>query len=494
MQVGTISELKGKVREMNSTGYAEELRKLRHFSEADKLNPCAPPTDASSLLARVATRSAITKMPKFKQDLTEVDKHENDTTVLFVFPIDKKSVDPITITVGDQRRLNCGEWLNDNLIDLRIKFLLHDVNVKEYAAYYKNRANLTVRHPVFIDNRTMYAFSCHFFTALVDKSISRDRVKAMTKHVNIFEKDYIFIPVNKTGHWSLICMVRPGCIVAQRQRKFIGDSDENSGYGNNRSCIIHLDSLNLHKRSTFNQLYTFLNEEYCSCFPEDNIKPDCQIFNAKSCPLFQPKEAWQQENGVDCGVYVIEFVKHVMRGDFYSSRYGLEKSISAFFSEFKFSESDADSARSDFLIELLELSMAYEAEKKREIERRNVRRERKLAANDGDNCDDADIVVESVCSDVTDNSAESMSIVEPVAPDCISDNVNSTAGKSDLPSSHKNDDAEAMDNTSRQFDNISGSRHNNIAAMSDSKSSGDTIDSRNMRIGIKEKGLCTQEW
>lgn len=44
--------------------------------------------------------------------------------------------DSITITVGDQKRLKLGEWLNDNLIDLRIKLLVFHVDIKKYASFY----------------------------------------------------------------------------------------------------------------------------------------------------------------------------------------------------------------------------------------------------------------------------------------------------------------------------------------------------------------------
>ena len=35
------------------------------------------------------------------------------------------------------------------------------------------------------------------YTSLVEKGAGRERVRAMTKSVNIFEKDFIFIPINK---------------------------------------------------------------------------------------------------------------------------------------------------------------------------------------------------------------------------------------------------------------------------------------------------------
>jgi hypothetical protein len=42
-----------------------------------------------------------------------------------------------------------------------------------------------------------YAFSCHFYTGLASKESGREIVRTMTKHVNIFEKELIFIPINK---------------------------------------------------------------------------------------------------------------------------------------------------------------------------------------------------------------------------------------------------------------------------------------------------------
>ena len=63
--------------------------------------------------------------------------------------------DPITITRGDEKRLGQGEWLNDNLIDLRIKFLIFGVNVKEYVKAYHDRfaVDEPYCHPSLTGNR-----------------------------------------------------------------------------------------------------------------------------------------------------------------------------------------------------------------------------------------------------------------------------------------------------------------------------------------------------
>lgn len=61
---------------------------------------------------------------------------------------------------------------------------------------------------------SIYAFSSMFYTKLTEtkKSQSYELVKKWTKNVNIFEKEFIFIPINIGSHWSLVCIVRPGCI------------------------------------------------------------------------------------------------------------------------------------------------------------------------------------------------------------------------------------------------------------------------------------------
>lgn len=349
----------------NSESFIEDLSRFRHQFGADILNSCLPmpPTMCADLLMRTMKTRSSKVSGTWLQDLTVQDSFPvADATVLFVFPFSKKSTDPITITVGDQRRLNHGEWLNDNIIDLRVRIILKKIDVSIYAQMCSERRISPIIHTEILP---MYAFSCHFFTALVEKKRGAERVRAMTKHVNIFEKEFIFMPINESGHWSLLCIVRPGILAHQHAENAVFQSRATQ----NRSCLIHLDSLSTHKKSIFDPIYGFLNDEFAARYGKSEA-----VFTKYSCPIVQPKNVRQQANGVDCGVYVIAFVDYVVKNQILSTPEDLGNSFASFFSAFKFSEDDANLARDKFLKDLSVLSAAYRMRKEWAQERRLIRK------------------------------------------------------------------------------------------------------------------------
>ena len=67
----------------------------------------------------------------------------------------------------------------------------------------------------------MHVFSSFFYTRLIsvlghehpvtlNAAERHCRVKEWTQHVNIFDKDYVFVPINENCHWYLIVICFPG--------------------------------------------------------------------------------------------------------------------------------------------------------------------------------------------------------------------------------------------------------------------------------------------
>ncbi|NWW76294.1 SENP7 protease, partial [Climacteris rufus] len=105
------------------------------------------------------------------------------------------------VTREDLECLEYGEFLNDVIIDFYLKYLLLE------------------KAPKHVADRT-HIFSSFFYKCLTrtEKSSEEDvkvstaqrrhrRVKTWTRHINIFNKDYIFVPVNEESHWyiAVIC-------------------------------------------------------------------------------------------------------------------------------------------------------------------------------------------------------------------------------------------------------------------------------------------------
>ncbi|RWW88680.1 hypothetical protein BHE74_00002429 [Ensete ventricosum] len=114
-------------------------------------------------------------------------------------------------------------------------------------------------------------FNSFFFRKLADLDKDRGcvsegraaflRVRKWTRKVNIFEKDYIFIPVNFNLHWSLLIICHPGEVANLEGKNFsfevsysspvicttllllyfvIADNETDS---DKVPCILHMDSI-----------------------------------------------------------------------------------------------------------------------------------------------------------------------------------------------------------------------------------------------------------
>uniref|UniRef100_A0A2P2M0B5 Putative ubiquitin-like-specific protease 2B isoform X3 n=1 Tax=Rhizophora mucronata TaxID=61149 RepID=A0A2P2M0B5_RHIMU len=115
-----------------------------------------------------------------------------------VYP--KGDSDAVSISKRDVDLLQPETFINDTIIDFYIKYL-------------KNRIPPEEKH-------RFHFFNSFFFRKLADldkdPSSANDgraaflRVHKWTRKVDIFGKDYVFIPVNFNLHWSLLIMCHPG--------------------------------------------------------------------------------------------------------------------------------------------------------------------------------------------------------------------------------------------------------------------------------------------
>ena len=143
----------------------------------------------------------------------------------------------IVIRVDDYERLEPGQWLNDSLVDLWMQWISRDINCKQSDVHF---------------------FTSHFYSTLVKEGAKGVKSWTARKNINIFEKKLVFIPINKTLHWSLCVIVNPGAIQI---------SDDDACNANNEdqpvSCILFFDSLKMHSKSRAQKkLVSWLNFEW----------------------------------------------------------------------------------------------------------------------------------------------------------------------------------------------------------------------------------------
>lgn len=148
-----------------------------------------------------------------KQEFQFFDEEEEtgENHTIFIGPVEKLIVYPpppakggISVTNEDLHCLNEGEFLNDVIIDFYLKYLVLEKLKKEdadrihiFSSFFYKRLNQRERRN-------------HETTNLSIQQKRHGRVKTWTRHVDIFEKDFIFVPLNEAAHWFLAVVCFPG--------------------------------------------------------------------------------------------------------------------------------------------------------------------------------------------------------------------------------------------------------------------------------------------
>ncbi|KAM3932179.1 sentrin-specific protease 6 isoform 3-T3 [Leptodactylus fuscus] len=156
---------------------------------------------------RMKLRNASSQLQFFDDDDEEGDTHN-----VFVGPIEKLIVYPpppakggISVTNEDLHCLNEGEFLNDVIIDFYLKYLVLEKlrekadKIHIFSSFFYKRLNQRERrnHLQETANLTL-------------QQRRHGRVKTWTRHVDIFQKDFIFVPLNEAAHWFLAVICFPG--------------------------------------------------------------------------------------------------------------------------------------------------------------------------------------------------------------------------------------------------------------------------------------------
>ncbi|KAJ8270822.1 hypothetical protein GJAV_G00119680 [Gymnothorax javanicus] len=145
----------------------------------------------------------------------EGDEEEDDMGELqptFTGPVVKLIVYPpppakggISVTNEDLHCLNDGEFLNDVIIDFYLKYLFLEKLKNEdaqrshmFSSFFYKRLNQRERRSV------------PEAANLPIQKRKHNRVKTWTRHVDLFQKDFIFVPINESAHWYLAVICFPG--------------------------------------------------------------------------------------------------------------------------------------------------------------------------------------------------------------------------------------------------------------------------------------------
>lgn len=169
----------------------EQTKKSQFQRIKNDYNDASPSTRSTRSQHREARRTSPSPPLRWTDQHRDWEKHWVGDESL-IFPLEGKKQTPVD--KRDIERLDEGEFLNDNLISFYLRYL------EEKTA--KERPDVAKR---------VFFMSSFFYQRLTRgkgrKNIDYEAVKRWTSKVNIFEFDYIVVPVNENAHWyvAIIC-------------------------------------------------------------------------------------------------------------------------------------------------------------------------------------------------------------------------------------------------------------------------------------------------
>uniref|UniRef100_A0A915DLS3 Ubiquitin-like protease family profile domain-containing protein n=1 Tax=Ditylenchus dipsaci TaxID=166011 RepID=A0A915DLS3_9BILA len=233
-------------------------------------------------------------------------KRVNDTVL--VYPESRASgANTCSVHYSDLKYLDRNFMLNDTIIDFYLKYIFHDL-VDE------NR-----RPSIFMFNSFFYTRLSqpptygrpHVTPATRSKRVQSNfmMIRSWTKKVNLFEKDYIIVPINEDIHWYL-------AIIVNARAGIILSSNEKSPKKRVHPYVVIFDSL-IDPCEPKHTLVKQLLGEYLSLEYQDK-KADNKLpgigFNKMSLEVINPKGMPQQKNiSSNCGVFLLHFAEIFMR-------------------------------------------------------------------------------------------------------------------------------------------------------------------------------------
>ncbi|NWU53016.1 SENP6 protease, partial [Dromas ardeola] len=191
--------------------FEEANGRLVAFTKCLEDNSKGSPSHRENKIKNVASESKLQQRNK-QLPYFDDDEEIGESHTVFIGPIEKLIVYPpppakggISVTNEDLHCLNEGEFLNDVIIDFYLKYLVLEKLKKEdadrihvFSSFFYKRLNQRERR------------SIHETSNLSIQQKRHGRVKTWTRHVDIFEKDFIFVPLNEAAHWFLAVICFPG--------------------------------------------------------------------------------------------------------------------------------------------------------------------------------------------------------------------------------------------------------------------------------------------
>ena len=184
-----------------------------------------------------------------------------------------------TVYVSDYNTLGAGKWLNDTIIGFGYDILAHKV-FKDAA-----KSSLLFVHPTTVNVIKFENDEEDLIPLIVDAGIQ--------------SHDFIFFPINNSqsmfsvggSHWALLI------------------------YQRHNNAFYYLDSAGVYNltyaQKFANKIYPYIQPKKQSNDSDENEAKEANIDYVNVLKNFTKIQVPQQQNGYDCGLYVVEFSQFV---------------------------------------------------------------------------------------------------------------------------------------------------------------------------------------
>ncbi|KAH9627189.1 hypothetical protein KSS87_020735 [Heliosperma pusillum] len=221
--------------------------------------------------------------PDTTEKIQEPEKRRSRRNECKIFYPSREDPESLEIFRSELKCLEPGECLTSTIMNFYIRHLQQLCSTSDRS------------------KQKFYFFNTYFYSKLQEAMTHQNeetffiKFRRWWKGVNIFEKTYIFLPINDDKHWSLVIL----CI----------SDEEDSG-----PIILHLDSLGLHSSRLIIKNVKSLLENEWKYLKEDgeavNIPiPDTLKENLSERIDGKTIEAPRQTNDYDCGLFVLYYIE-----------------------------------------------------------------------------------------------------------------------------------------------------------------------------------------
>eukprot|EP00877_Chromochloris_zofingiensis_P014687 jgi/Chrzof1/9472/Cz04g04110.t1 len=218
----------------------------------------------------------------------------------------------VEVYAEDLNRLQPTEFLNDTVIDFYIRHIECNADKDKVARFHFFNSFFYKK----LTERSSSGSSSNGPSSAADRSKKdHERVKKWTKGVDIFQKDFVFIPIHDALHWSLVVVCHPGEIIAA--------GVEVDDVTSKTPCILHLDSMDggHETGSIVAAIRTYLTHEWKRKEDErgasDSIprhwsqehEGEDMVFDKNNMKHFKVKAVPKQDNHCDCGLFLLTYLE-----------------------------------------------------------------------------------------------------------------------------------------------------------------------------------------